>query len=479
MLLSAVSKRFWLPTQKGTQAFPNTIQAPTKLVINGVEPGTPEFAAVAAHFDGRLKQFHGKCQQEYSLSDNPIMKRRVDLGPDGRATYTNIHGHETLHLEVSAGIKKKIEEAKVDYWDFALIEIVVPDMHYTNGALDLKGAAHLTTPNEAPLQTGMTWPVNGLAVNFEARSTADKMINAPQAADFVNSSTVIDQSCVASFAVDLRPAHGISAVTVDLHALIDTRIETFPSHQWITPNGFGVTTTNSYAPLSSYTQLAGDQPNADPIYTLTQTTNGGVLPEITNIDSGGNVSGWPDYTGTVHRVGQSGTLGGPRTGWVFYSNLPDITYDLSQGWVFVATGGKFYNEFLGNTSEGFSGGVYVVDTSHSWWRQWYISGGPDGYIAGYSGPNPIPAQIQLTLFKGEPSLESGKYVSSYDTFYRWDYKNLFPGRVGHMNLADIDIQTYTNNSPFVSDPGGVFGIPKLGTVVISLRTDRGVSFNKV
>jgi hypothetical protein len=100
---------------------------PTKLAIRGVETGTPLYHAVAQKFGGHLKQFHGKQQQMYALSDNPIARGHIDWG-DARATYTNIAGQEILELEVDARVLSELQgQPKQSVPDYAVVDLIVPN----------------------------------------------------------------------------------------------------------------------------------------------------------------------------------------------------------------------------------------------------------------------------------------------------------------------------------------------------------------
>lgn len=104
------NKRWWLPTQKGTELFPRVTIPPPKLVISGAPPNTPLFHALSQRFGGPLKAFHGRCQQDYSLSDNQIMKRHGQFGDDAKVTYTNIDGQETIKLEVAGPVLEEVKK---------------------------------------------------------------------------------------------------------------------------------------------------------------------------------------------------------------------------------------------------------------------------------------------------------------------------------------------------------------------------------
>jgi hypothetical protein len=127
-------KRWWLPNQKGTELWPRTTVAPPKLVIEGVATGTELYRSVAAHYAIQLKQFHGKAQQDYSLSNNDVMRRHAEwIG--ARATYVNIKGQEIITLQVDRKVLEKVEKPGEDWWDWALIELRVPDTNHSPGVL--------------------------------------------------------------------------------------------------------------------------------------------------------------------------------------------------------------------------------------------------------------------------------------------------------------------------------------------------------
>lgn len=135
-----MSKKSWLPTQKGTELFPNVIQAPATLRIKDVEPGTELYTAVAQEYAGQLKQFHAKAQQTHALSVNLITKVRQRLGPEATATYTNIHGNETVELQVSRSTLSKFGEISrpLPQWALARFDIpiligdIISNTPYTN-----------------------------------------------------------------------------------------------------------------------------------------------------------------------------------------------------------------------------------------------------------------------------------------------------------------------------------------------------------
>jgi hypothetical protein len=149
-----VSKRSWLPTSKGTELFPTVIQAPTRLIIEGVRTGTPLYRAVADRLGGRLKQFHGKQQQMYALSERKAHRGHIDWGDGARATYTNVDGRETLRLEVDAGVLETLsKQLAEDWWEWALIDIKIPHTNISTGVVSAIVYAQRKVP--AALEDGV------------------------------------------------------------------------------------------------------------------------------------------------------------------------------------------------------------------------------------------------------------------------------------------------------------------------------------
>jgi hypothetical protein len=469
-----VSKRSWTPTQKGTERFPNTTQAPTKLVIRGVQTGTPLYQAVASAFGGRLKQFHGKAQQDYSLGINQVYRRHIEW-LDGRATYTNLQGQEILELEVDHHFLEQLEKQAEDYWDFALIELVAPNIYAADGGLGLAALARLNGPIEEKIVSGITWPVAGLATNFREKDTPDKMINAAEAGDFVRTVTNdTGDDRIFSVTVDLRPARGLSAAVVDLHAFIEGRTEVLPNTVWLTPGGVPETTNET--PLDSngnpitdadWNTIMTDNPDG---FTGSLFVTAGELAKVlfTNF-SDGLYTGWPNYTGNRHSI----TDGFGNV--VEYSDLPPVHFDrLSLTWKFQANGADIYAEPLGDTIAGtiLVGGTPTQQliTGSEWYRHWKVIS-PTGYRPPYEGPAGVPGEVRVTLFKGVPRLS----VSSYEAlFFRWDFTDVLPRRAGYATVGRPAIPAGT--SPFVDDPAQMYGLPKLGTITLPLKMPLGPSW---
>ncbi len=234
-----VNKRWSLPTQKGTEAFPRVTIPPPKLVIAGFHPDTPEWRVVADHFGGQLKAFHGRAQQNYSLSPIENTKFRKEI-PGARMSYQNLQGQETLHLEVDnavfEAIKKKVDESP---WDYVLIEFAV---HNKLGITTPFILGYMTSPLEAVVQPDSFDPTKG--VNFTGAFLRppksefnDPIFNAPILD--VNStglgetrSLPPDNDWWGSLTVDLRPMHPSRGAIIDFYGNF-LFVEGTPRRQYI------------------------------------------------------------------------------------------------------------------------------------------------------------------------------------------------------------------------------------------------------
>lgn len=449
-------KRFLIPNQKGTEVYPQVTQQPTKLIIRGVQPDTPEWRMLAETYGGRLQAFHAKAQQGYALSINPISKIRCNLGEGATATYTNLQGQEILELVVDNKVLEGLGKPVEDYWDFALIELFVPST-YDAPASNLLSAAHLTCPIEEKLTAASVWPAEGLAVTSLTRVTPDRMLNTAEHDDYVRTATpASDSEAYASFTVDLRPARGLSAVTVDLHSYLG--VSTLLPVSAIWTDGSQDSTDPAPGSVSGYTVRVHDQQ-----WELPFLGPGDIL----NYRKGFN-----DYAGPVSFVDNIAAPGHP----VFTPDprtphatdvlvMPTTHFDFGlQLWVFDVNGSPFYSQPMGTSY----GGIPDPDPG-PWYRHWYVSTASDATI--YTGPSPVPGEVQLTLFKGVPDFS----VSNYINYYRWDYTRIFPLRAGHMTIAPhVDIPA--QGPPDDISIQNIYGIPKLGTVVIMLRIDLGASW---
>ena len=221
-----MSKRSWLPTQKGTEVWPRTTVQPPKLIIEGVTTGTPLYHAAAERYGGMLKQFHGRCQQDYSLTENGQVKRHVDWGT-ARATYLNVQGQEILRLEVDHKELEKLgKEGAERVPDFAVIDIVVRDS--ADIQFEFHAALKIPSIDRTKYLDEEGNPINGIEVDNDWFPTKDYSDRADEAdekniflryadPEYVDEELSGISNRVSSLLVDFRRLGPHEAVAVDIY----------------------------------------------------------------------------------------------------------------------------------------------------------------------------------------------------------------------------------------------------------------------
>ena len=109
--LGDVSK-FWLPTQKGTELFPEVTRVPTRLrvIVNGEAAPQAVASQVANDYAAELSRFHYAQAQQYSLSLIESYKAQAEIAPGVIAIYNNQQGVEYLTLQVPY-VRPRLEPA--------------------------------------------------------------------------------------------------------------------------------------------------------------------------------------------------------------------------------------------------------------------------------------------------------------------------------------------------------------------------------
>lgn len=231
-----MSRRFWLPTQKGTTLFPKTMQMPTRLRIRGVEPFTTLHYAIAARFSGQLKQFHSKAQQTYALSNNDIYKTRIQFPGGARATYTNVQGMEVLDLEVPDELIEQLrKEQPKRVPDWCVVDVVVPNTVEN----EMRFCAALITPDQGtPRESLYLTPPDldlafkGIEIDYEPYGYKDYSAGAdagvwPRPHPYIryaqpgSGASVPLGNRVSSLLVDLRAFPPQGRVEFDIYAYVD------------------------------------------------------------------------------------------------------------------------------------------------------------------------------------------------------------------------------------------------------------------
>ncbi len=398
--------KWQLPTIKGTEVNPQATRAPPIVRVHGVEAEVGQL--LLNHFAGRIGQFHMAQAQKYALGTAVIQKGMLDH-PDVKMRYTNQYGTEIITVDVHPQVIEELVKKPPVFWDFALIEIVVAEAEY----VALQGWAYLTTPLEAEILPASELPFAGVAVDIDQWPVVDRMINSPNPDDVVFERTG-EGEWVASFLVDLRPARGMSAVIVDLHATASPSLEVLPT----------------YAPVWGIAAGPGDGSGSHPW-----------PPADINAGNTGNAP--PGYTDEQ-----------------WYSTMPAGNFNYATlEWEFVgvdvvvAGDGSFWTVFPSPFTEPPGDNVEI---------SWGVKTDSSSYSPGYSGDVPVPSEVQVTLFKSDPGMEVATVTGELSPDYvRWDFPSspLRPGAVvlgrPHIPDADVSLSLYDR-----------FNVPRLGTVII-------------
>lgn len=78
--------------------------APTKVVFDGVKPGSPEAQALYLEFQGPINRFHAKARQAVQTSEQQGFGMHQKLPNGGMMRYSFNHGQETIHVQVEPEI---------------------------------------------------------------------------------------------------------------------------------------------------------------------------------------------------------------------------------------------------------------------------------------------------------------------------------------------------------------------------------------
>jgi len=100
--------KFQLPTQKGTELWPQVMRPMVMVRFRGVPPGTAVARELLNMLQGKINQFYTAQAQNYALSPMAFAGKGVDYG-DLRMAYTNNFGTEIIYVQVSSAV---LEEAK-------------------------------------------------------------------------------------------------------------------------------------------------------------------------------------------------------------------------------------------------------------------------------------------------------------------------------------------------------------------------------
>jgi hypothetical protein len=456
-------KRFWLPTQKGAGPGPQS-QSPTKLVIENVRPGTPLYHAVAERYGGRLKQFHGKCQQDYSLSPNPLVKRRVRLGDEAIATYVNIQGQETLHLLVSPPVleqlKKKLPEPSRN--------IILISFEYTNmwgvypihqaylrvPALDEVPSVDAGAVRGAAVENSLKYSDDGTEVPVlsfpPVTASHDGVVHARYAEPFVT--IAADGSHRSTLLFDTRPIVSLPTYVIDVYCRLNAVDPTCRLTHWSNPDqetilsevttdhawehllGFPepfipVPTTvypeDWYIPVTAAPENE-DWQNYDP-YSGGQTTYD-PFPAVSSIDA----DDFPDFAGVITQENWSTST----------VRLADVRHTLPSG---NEPGSTFLYEQLENRTS-HSIVTYTYDPVYQ--RQ--FSSASITRVASVSCAFVDGMSLGISETTGVTTVDDGTPCDPYgadQTFYGWEVTGMYPRRPLDQRLGEAVATTESTGAP--------------------------------
>ncbi len=412
--------KFLLPTQKGTTLWPQATQQPPILHIPGTEHDPELRQQVIADFAGRIGNFHVKASQAHALSGNAITRQHM-AWPDGKLTYTNVQGQETLQLDVHPD---KLNPRKP--WDWAQIDIRVHNIN-----VDITHAfftAYLVSPQLAAITAGATEPFPGVAANRDGpASDGSEKPKIQFAAEtgtpypFLGVLNDAGTDQIASLLVDLREWHTFEEIRVDLYGnLVEP-----DGHYEDTPE---IIASELNGRLDWANSIFGSTPLFFSTTTHTQADWVALYPELAGVEfHGDNASVNPTGYTDAQIADPSGPLfSAPVDGGISYSFTwiyDGNPADWSDGHWRAASPGQFgdnpatfegmleprtYAQVTGNPANGAFTGTVA-------WKYWFrqLVGSGDT-----TAPMPTPPVDGVDVFD-----TIGRYRGLFSTYYYWPVHN--------------------------------------------------------
>jgi len=228
-----VSRVPWqLPTQKGTEVFPETTKVPVKVVMT-VPPSADRAAAqrVYERNQGVINKFYLKAAQQHALGIVDVTAMQMQV-PGMKLRYSNNQGVEAVFVEVSDTVTKQEggEEKKGWEWDFLLVDIEVPvwSTGYaekpTERASRLFTAARMVTPGASDPEDIPQALDQQLFDSDLQQSAGDEpmlQFGGASRAEQIGTTTDEEDKQVSSLLVDIRPYHTLPVIELDIYARLD------------------------------------------------------------------------------------------------------------------------------------------------------------------------------------------------------------------------------------------------------------------
>jgi hypothetical protein len=337
----------WLPDSS------KVTKAPLKVTFDGIPPGSPEAHHFGEALRPQINHFLTTQTQQQRLSGREVYKVRRSY-PGLTMTYSHNHGQETLRVIVETSLAEKLLSVIEDFWDFALIELYIPNI-YPAETLGLICFAHITAPLQMEItpETAAAFPIRGVAASYSTlipeQTATDPLINpALPPPVFVK----LDDSPIeryASFTLDLRPLKR-SAVTVALHPMIIERAAIYPvtaiwtplSNQWSEDPDPGF-------PPEDYDINMVEEAAGPTVWGSTAGIAGTFMMTHVNTNIG-TEAGFVDYPWPTT------TTDYPGEGTMTWAHLPETYFDPDDlTWKFVDTDSPFYNQYAGERRIDFDG----------------------------------------------------------------------------------------------------------------------------
>jgi hypothetical protein len=485
-----------------------------KIRVHGVEGVAAE--RVLSKLQGTIGQFLRKNQTQVKLGEHAQYASRMAV-PGGSIRYKNNNGLETVDVEVE-GQEELEEKAEAGdaYWQWAIVEITIPDMTLTSAEM----SAFMNPKPKAPLQ-GVAWDDNE---NYDAQVEGGAPLAYPDVfgdanGDWVQLQTLTGQTDqVSSLRVDLRPYPG--GVKFDLYGYIHSYTDpdkhgpatnsflragqransvTSQSGTWHTPNG----TSGVYANGADCSSRVIGPVMRVAIQSIIEDQFPETIGQTFSAVSQGTLNSFFQQQGPALTIGGPGIAYGPAYAgqgvlWSPGSGNMPTDYDVSGiiaggGGSFVDTatywdvGGTIIAKHRGlgvvtaytNASTGFQDIVQAggpVDAQGGWSYSCYDY--TSYFLASFSPLTVYPTRagpVRFAVFDGEgPDAYTRLQGISggFGTRNRWESSKRGVGKrwpmkqIAVANIRSIDepgTQTIANH----------FGMVKIGTVIINPRKGKG------
>lgn len=466
MWCSVVSRAPYVPQGGGVrQTFP-------RIVFDGVEPGSPQAAALAQEFAPVISQFYLKMSSQHALGIVDQSHGRRQFGDALNMRYTNQFGQETIRVKVApravSSNEPLLQPKKKTPPDWWFIEFRTPEA----GGMYPQLAAFLRIPSWPRLDpfvenpTGLSsilgpgyWRRGFASADNQGRITA----GFPTGGRPVDVEHVLDRNSEdrQTFILDLRRLRDFSVVSLDFYGLLDNRdTGRFPSYEIVRYN----VNFDSYSNACPTDTPAGPGPAVD----YTDSSRGGYYeydvilgsPVITSTNLPAN---WEVEFGNAYDNSLppgTSTTGANVDFWYFCnSSITTQTgpnsFHVDVSWLWHHCTVTYYPSDVRLVQE-----VYepLVDL-----RTKLLNGGDidwQGHRWTHTQELDLPS-----LFPEFPGLIYNAYSQSFNT---WEHLGYLPEPVTTRSIAQIAMPSYLYGDLPISseDPAEHFNLPYLGTLTV-------------